>query len=40
MRNQAPRWVGARLEGPECLAKELGLFLEGDGESLKPLRRK
>lgn len=29
----------ARLEGPECLAKKLGLFLEGDGESLKAVRR-
>lgn len=38
-RNEARRWVGARLEGPECLARELGLFLEGGGESRKALWR-
>lgn len=39
VKNEAQRWVGARLEGPECLPKELGLCLEGDGESLKALRK-
>lgn len=28
MRNEAQRWVGARLERPECLAEELARFLE------------
>lgn len=38
MRNEAQRWVGARLERPECLAEELARFLESDSESLKVKR--
>lgn len=39
MRNEAQKWVGARLERPECLAEKLARFLESDGEFLKVKRR-